>query len=453
MVSPDGMAALERGFRYVDENTDGDDDVPDARDLFRTYMGGPGGEIDALETPRVYRESAADLAEASLYDCWYGIDASTLPPKKFRNGMIASAAVATAGALGRCDVSVEDAETLVLAISADLDGEESPVHLMEGEVSLRLVAVDEAPARSELDKWVGSAARVPVECWHSRRLAERIDGPMFIDGSLYPRSVLPFVNLVRTRYGEDGEMDFEDIEEMGVAASAIQARVEAIDTLTSRGYPTLGFTKTLLSDDVVKALTSKAAAADEPMSLPWDGDSQFLSALLSVDEPDHLTFTSWLVRSRQRVYGNDLEPLGGYRIPDGREARDFRRAFFFVRLPDDIVIRVEAPLILVDSEERRVRIQQLALARIAEANDVPFSVKRADDRARIPHEAQSHLVGLLRGTEEVGDYNRDRRWGHGTGASLAREPDMDILGDDSVESDEQRDASSTDQPADDIHPQ
>ena len=100
---------------------------------------------------------------------------------------------------------------------------------------------------------------------------------------------------------------------------------------------------------------------------------------------------------------------------------------------------------LVDTEEDRVRIQQIALARIAEANDVPFSIKRADDRARIPHEAQNHLVGLLQGTEEVGDYNRDRRWGLGNGSPLAREPDINIPGDDSAESDEQRDELSTDQ--------
>jgi hypothetical protein len=92
---------------------------------------------------------------------------------------------------------------------------------------------------------------------------------------------------------------------------------------------------------------------------------------------------------------------------------------------------------LVDAKEGRLRLQQLALAHIAEASDVPFAIKRADDRARISREARRHLVGLIRGTEEVGDYNTDRRWGFGGGQSLAREPDIVAPDDDSAKADEE----------------
>ena len=437
MVSHDAVSALEEVFRYIDENADGDDDVPDARALFRDHMARDGGEVEPLEPPRVYRESAGDLADGTLFDCWYGVDASTVPPKKFRNGMVASAAVASGGALGDCDEGVEELETLTAAVHAQFGDLDSPVDLIDGDVSLTLVPVEEAPARSELDRWVGASARVPAECWHSERLAERIDGPLFIDGSLYPMSVLPFVNMTRTSRGSDNSIEFEEIGEMGLAASAIQSRIDAIDTLTRRGLPTLGFTKTLRSDDVVEALSTKTEGIDDAPRIPWDDDSQFISALLADDEPDHLTFTSWLVRSHQRVYGNDLEPLAGFRIPDGRKPRDFRRAFFFVRLPDDIILRVEAPLMLVDSMEGRLRLQQLALAHIAEAGDVPFAIKRADDRARISREARQHLVGLIRGTKEVGDYNTDRRWGFGGGQGLAREPNIVAPDRDSAQADEE----------------
>jgi len=449
VVSHDAVSALEEVFRYIDENADGDDDIPDARHLFREYMARDGGEVDVLEPPRVYREPAAELADGALFDCWYGVDASTVPPKKFRNGMVASAAVASCGALGDCDESLEELETVVSAVHAEFEDVDSAVELIDDDVTLNLVPVDEAPARSELDKWVGSSARVPAECWHTERLADTIDGPLFLDGSLYPMSVLPFVNMMRTSRGPDNSVAFEEIEEMGLAASAIQSRIDAIDRLASRGLPTLGFTKTLRSDDVVAALSKKTEPLGEPPRIPWDDDSQFVSSLLSDDEPDHLTFTSWLVRSRQRVYGHDLEPLDGFRIPDGRDPRDFRRAFFFVRLPDDIILRVEAPLMLVDSTEDRMRLQQLALAHIAEAGDVPFAIKRADDRARISREARRHLVGLIRGTEEVGDYNTDRRWGFGSGPSLAREPDIVTPSGDSEGTDEQgADESPTNQSSD-----
>lgn len=449
MVSHDAVSALEEVFRYIDENADGDDDIPDARALFCDHMARDGGEVDVLEPPRVYREPAADLADGTLFDSWYGIDASTVPPKKFRNGMVASAAVASGGALGDCNEEVEKLETLIAAVHAEFEGVDSPVDLIDGDVRLTLVPVEEAPARSELDRWVGASARVPAECWHSNRLADAIDGPLFLDGSLYPMSVLPFVNMTRTGRGPDGPIGFEEIEEMGLAASAIQSRVDAIDTLASRGLPTLGFTKTLRSDDIVESLSAKTEGVNDAPRIPWDDDLQFVSALLADDEPDHLTFTSWLVRSHQRVYGNDLEPLGGFQMPNGREARDFRQAFFFVRLPDDIVLRVEAPLMLVDSRDDRLRLQQLALAHIAEAGDVPFAIKRADDRARISREARRHLVGLIRGTEEIGDYNTDRRWGFGGGPSLAREPDIITPDDDSARADEEgTDESPAEQTAD-----
>lgn len=423
MVSHSAVSALENVFRYIDENADGDDDIPDARELFRDHMARDGGEIDALEPPRVYRESVEDLAEGGLFDRWYGVDASTVPPKKFRNGMVVSAAVASTGALGDCDEELEAQETVVASVHADIEGLDAPVDLLDDDITLTLVPVDEPPARSELDRWIGASARVPAECWHSKRLAAEIDGPMFLDGSLYPMGVLPFINLTRTTRGSDNPANPDDVDEMGVAASAIQSRIDAIHELAERGYPTLGFAKTLRSDDVVDSLASKVENMADPPSIPWDDDAQFVAALLADDEPDHLTFTSWLVRTHQRVYGNDLEPLAGFRMPDDREARDFRRAFFFVRLADDIVLRVEAPLMLVDTERGRLRLQQLALAHIAEAADVPFAVKRADDRARITHEARRHLVRLIHGTEEVTDYNTDRRWGYGGGPSLAREPD------------------------------
>jgi hypothetical protein len=457
MASHDAVSALEEVFRYIDENADDDNDIPDARQLFRDHMGREGGEVDTLEPPRIYRESAGDLATETLFECWYGVDASTVPPTKFRNGMVASAAVASGGALGNCDESVEELETVVTAAHAEFDGVDSAIDLIDDEVSLTLVPVDGAPARSELDKWVGASARVPAECWHSERLADLINGPLFIDGSLYPMSVLPFVNMIRASRGDDDSIAFEEIEEMGLAASAIQSRINAIDTLARRGLPTLGFTKTLRSDDIVGALTTKIKAADEISRIPWDDDSQFVSSLLADSEPDHLTFTSWLVRSQQRVYQNNLEPVGGFRIPDEREARDFRRAFFLVRLPDNIIIRVEAPLMLVDSRSDRLQLQQLALAHIAEADDVPFPIKRADDRARISREARRHLMGLIRGTEKVRDYNTDRRWGYSGGPSLAREPDVVTSSSDSEQSDEQevdeRTANQTSESSDPISQQ
>jgi hypothetical protein len=414
MVGHSDFEALEAMFEHIAETVADEEDEQTARDIFRKWMGSDGGEITALDSPEVYRRSEAELVRyRGRYNSWYGIDASTVRPQDFQNGLITSAATAICAMLGDGDPAVESERSIVGAVYCDIDEVEfSEQELQTGDVTVELETVQVAVASRELRRWVGATARVPAECRHSERVADRVDGPLFIDGSLYPMSVLPKVQFARALNQQRSTSRLAETEQLGTAEAAIQSRVNAIGTLMGRDLPVVGVVKTISTSRVVDALRQKVQSGDDPPLLPWAEDSQFLADVLYHEEPRHLSFTSWLARTHRDpgARGEQVEPLGGFNIPDGYEPMDFRRAFFFVRLPRGIVFRVEAPYGQVDTPAKRAEMQMFALGAIAEANGAPMVVDRADELARVPNDVRDYLTGILDVTEPVRDYNRDERF-------------------------------------------
>lgn len=414
MVGRSDFEALEAIFHHIAEKVADVKDNQSARDIFRDGLSEDGGEITALEQPAVYRRPEAELAgRRGRYDNWYGIDASTVRPQDFQNGLITSAATAICAMLGDGDPTVESERSVVGAVYCDIDGVEfSQQELLAGDVTVELETVHATAAPRELRRWVGATARVPAECRHSERIADRIDGPLFIDGSLYPMSVLPNVQFARAVNQQRSTSQLVETEQLGTAGAAIQSRVNAIGTLMDRDLPVVGIVKTISTGRVIDALRRKVQSREDPPLIPWAEDSQFLADVLHHEEPRHLAFTSWFVRTHREPgsRGERVEPLGGFDIPDGYDPPDFRRAFFFVRLPRGIVFRVESPYRQVDTPTKRVKIQTLALGAIAEANGAPMVVDRADELARVPNDVRDYLTNLLEITEPVQDYNRDERF-------------------------------------------
>jgi len=414
MVGHSDFEALEAIFEHIAETVAEEEDEQTARDIFREWMGVESGEITALDSPEGYRRPEAELVRyRGRYDSWYGIDASTVRPQDFQNGLITSAATAICAMLGDGDPTVESERSIVGAVYCDIDGVEfSERELQTGDVTVELETVQTTVAPRELRRWVGATARVPAECRHSERVANRIDGPLFVDGSLYPMSVLPNVQFARAINQQQSTSQLVETEQLGTAAKAIQSRVNAIGTLMERDLPVVGIVKTISTSRVVDALRQKVQLSDDPPLLPWAQDSQFLADVLYHEEPRHLSFTSWLARTHRDpgTRGEQIEPLGGFSIPDGYEPMDFRRAFFFVRLPRGIVFRVEAPYGQVDTPAKRGEMQMLALGAIAEANGAPMVVDRADELARVPNDVRDYLTGILDVTEPVQDLNRDERF-------------------------------------------
>ena len=151
-----------------------------------------------------------------------------------------------------------------------------------------------------------------------------------------------------------------------------------------------------------------------------DARYQLVAEVLRSEDLDGFTYTSWFVSTGLGMGTGDAELLDP--VADSLEhgtPDQYRRAFFFVRLPrSEFLLRVEAPLLFVIEEETRREIQFKALSEIARRRDVPYAVTRADRIARITTENRESMRRLLDSSQPSMDYNWDGRWSEDNASEL-----------------------------------
>lgn len=410
-------------FEQIDQNIprQGVEQTSHARELF-AHLGKSGGGVAPIGEPAFYRTPIADLGRWSE-DPWtgptYAIDASTTRPLEYTNGLIADTAYAKLGIAGpdadrtaersgtlKSVVYYDDNESTLHGAEFGQDGDGSPV---QGEI---VPFQPEADSTRNLSKSVSSVAQHLAEGEHARRHLDDIDGVLFLDGSLYPLGILYWVLL-------DHAGESSPARSWDRPREIIENYIEVIDRQYERGYPVLGVVKTSTTSQLIDGLEDKIASHDVQTEdglrpdVPWMRDHQFIADVLRDDSLDHLTYTSWFVSTEQAMSRLDSELLVPFAdtLQSGNPA-EYRRAFFFVRLPkSEFILRVEAPLLFVGEEEdTRHEIQHKALKEIAHRRDVPQAVARADRIARINNEVRESMRRLLESSQPSMDYNWDGRW-------------------------------------------
>lgn len=413
----------------IDENVprEATEQTAHARQLF-AQLEKSGGGIETVGEPECFQTPLADLGRWTN-DPWddttYGIDASTTRNFEYTNGLIMDTAYAKLGVSGTdVDRTSEQTGTVKTVVYYD-EGESSihgeafpPTGQSDNESGKRsqlrgeIVPYDaDAGSTRNLSKAVSSVAQSLAEGKHARRMLDEIDGPLFLDGSLYPLGVLYWVLLAHdgtTSPAESWDRPWEIVENY----------IEVIDTLYERNLPVIGVVKTSTTAQLVEALEEKLvrhSITDEDGLRPdvsWVRDHQFIADVLRNDSLDEITYTSWFVSTELgagRLDGEILEPFADD-LQFG-EPEEYRRAFFYVRLPkQEFILRVEAPLLFVHEEDTRHEIQDKALKEIAKRRDVPYAIKRADRTARISPENRESLRRLLESSQPSMDYNDDGRW-------------------------------------------
>jgi hypothetical protein len=425
-------------FEQIDENVPREttEQTAYARRLF-AQLGRSGGGIEAVSEPECFRTPIADLGRWTN-DPWddtsYGIDASTTRNFEYTNGLITDTAYAKLGVSGTdVDRTPEQAGTVKTVVYYD-EGESS-IHgkrfpadeQRDGEDDRQLhgeLVPYEADRNStrNLPKAVSSVAQSLAEGGHARRMLDAIDGPLFLDGSLYPLGVLYWVLL-------DHAGDTSPANRWDRPREIVGNYVEVVDTLYERNLPVVGVVKTSTTAQLVEALEAKLVrhgVTDEDGLRPdvsWVRDHQFIADVLRNDSLDEFTYTSWFVSTELgagRLDTELLEPFADTLQFGGPE--NYRRAFFYVRLPKrEFVLRVEAPLLFVREEDTRHEIRDKALKEIAKRRDVPYAVKRADRTARISPENRKSLRRVLTSARPTMNYNTDGRWSHDDTSGLEPE--------------------------------
>jgi len=419
-MDAEALSVIQEVFEQIDTNIprDGTEQVDHAQSLF-TNLDQTGGGVEPIGEPTCYRTPIADLGRWSD-DPWtgatYAIDASTTRPLEYTNGLITDMAYAKLGIGGTgVDRSPERAGTIKSVVYHDDD--ENTLHGEEFQgdddhVHAEIVPFQGGRERTRnLSKSVSSVAQSLAEGEHARRHLDDIDGVLFLDGSLYPLSVLYWVLL-------DYTGDASPARSWDRPAEIVENYIEVIDTQYERGLPVVGVVKTSTTSQLVEALETKLDNHDVHTDdglrpdVPWMRDHQFIADVLRDPSLNHLTYTSWFVSTELqtgRLNSELLEPFADG-LRNGNPG-DYRRAFFFVRLPkSEFVFRIEAPLLLVREKDTRHEIQCKTLKEIAQRRDVPQSVARADRIARISSDNRKSIRRLLESSQPSMDYNWDGRW-------------------------------------------
>lgn len=414
----DAVAAyINRRVSDIDE-----EDPISATELWNEVFPRPGGNLRPVDDETVlYADDKTDIwQEYARFDCSYGIDASTTRDISFQNGLILDVANAIIG-VKHGNGSLENHRRIVAGFYYD-DGietfENETVHDTSWETEYGPVDTNgevvflpssQGFARSP-SEWVSAAAQSLAEGRHMRQYATDFDGPLFLDGALYPLSILSRILFVKS------ENTYVPPEWRTATNEMVQNYIDTIETQLHSGHPVVALSKTMNTTELLTALDAKQAFLDEEYRMPWNDDYRFVSDLLSQPQHDNrtYTYTSWIVQERTSMMGQTFELLEDFEF-EYYSPTDLRRAYFFVRVPRyGNIFRVETPWIFLQetSREHRELFQQAILRELVETEDIPRATKAADHEARLGPQIRDRIIENMHDIAPITKYNRDVRWTH-----------------------------------------
>ncbi|WP_135827104.1 DNA double-strand break repair nuclease NurA [Halorussus ruber] len=401
----------------VDEELtrDTDDQTANARELFE-LLSLDGGSVEPFESVEYLKTPTAELGtweDDPWGDPTYGVDASTTRPMEYDNGLIVDVAHAKLGVNGAsADRSVERRGTVVTGLYSGSRNLTVPsTETNDTDIIGEVIQVPDSRVQRNVTSTLTSAVQRRAEARHAKRCLDAVDGPLFLDGSVYPLGLLPRI----PDSDGDGSLD----PEWELPTEVVRTYVDIVDDCFERDVPVYGVVKTSEIDTLIEALRRKIERNEvrtddgRRRRVPYRTDAQFIASVLRNDSLEHLAYTTWFVETTPN-YPSDrserLDPLAAH-LDHGTPA-DYRRAFCHIRLPETgNVFRIETPLLFLERGAGPEALRLKALREIARRCDVPGAVARADRIARISPKNRNHIRNRLEKAEPSYDYN-DGRWGY-----------------------------------------
>ncbi|MCU4924529.1 DNA double-strand break repair nuclease NurA [Halobacteria archaeon AArc-dxtr1] len=340
-----------------------------------------------------------------------GLDAGTINPTTFRNGLVIDIAQAAMSATPS-DLDLHRSRSVVMSVHSNDPttriNREGWEPFDEGESHRRAIKIPRVDRFAE--GVVHALALYLAESRHALENADRVADLLVLDGPLYPRGLLRW---------EDLHPSLERVlHEEPQPKTVVENYVRLVERFVERDVPLVGFVK----NPATKVITRAVRGAEDA---PWTDDSAFFSRVLErgsyVDdvegtrwerETSALSYTNWF-RSRggvDRPLSVDGDALG---IERKLEPAAYEVTFFVIYDPrDDLVYRVEAPYAFTRDADRRERLARQLLAEVATAHGPPTIIEKADELARISAAEKASLRDRLEtefDTEQDRTYD-DHRW-------------------------------------------
>jgi hypothetical protein len=362
--------------------------------------------LEPLGENRRRKVAIEDVAlTESPFPTHHGLDAGTINPTTFKNGLVIDVSQAAMAAVPS-SVELHRARTIVMTVHTNddtVDVQDEDWRMDDDGFARRRVL--HAPRVDRYEQTVVHAlALYRAESEHALKQTEVVDDLLVLDGPIYPTGLLKWVE-------RDPELKQLIIEESEFT-EVITNYLELVETFADRNLPLVGFVKNSASKAISRELRRKTGA-------PWVDDEAFFRRVLErlddEGEPrrDALTFTGWY-RSRvgtDAVLAEDELSLDHERtLPE----EDYEVTFFIVYDPrDDLIYRVEAPYFVTKDEDLREQVTTQLLAEVARERGPPLAVGKADELARIDRQGKQTLRERIErefDTSQQESYN-DKRWG------------------------------------------
>ena len=329
----------------------------------------------------------------------HGIDAGTINPTTFRNGLVMDAAQA-AMASDPVDVSLHRRRTLVATAHIADETVDVTTDWQRTDAGYGRFRVIQTPQISRYAEGVVHAlALYLAEGAHALEHIDAIEACLVLDGPLYP------LELLRWRAGEDR---LRTIASTGYPTEVIHTYLTLIDRLLTSGRLVFGFVKNPSARGIVATLRAQGE------TIPWVTDTAFFAELMGEESgPHELVYTTWF-RSNlgpDRAVAQ-LPAVVGVELTGA--AAGLQRCFMMVYDPREAVVyRVDAPAALVEDPTRRQQIEQTVLQSVAVEGGPPTVIRRADHLARIRRGEKTRLkrrFARMLGSTQLRRYD-DIRWG------------------------------------------
>ncbi|MFP4175049.1 MAG: DNA double-strand break repair nuclease NurA [Halobacteriales archaeon] len=391
-VHVDGIDSLARRIREDYDDPDDSDDV-DALWSFLDPLLDDGRSVlepvDSLRRRSVSLEGIALIDD--VYPTQHGVDAGTLNPRSFTNGLTLDVAHAAAASVPS-DLDLHRRRTIVTAAQSPNHRVELPDDWLSFDDDATDGRVVQAPRDTDNAREAAHVFSLYLaESTHLEKTAGVADDLVYLDGPLYPLALLRWL-------GVDPAFGRTDL-----TGEILSNYFGTYDHALADSVPVVGFVKNPSSSRIVRRLRETTGPP-----VPWSDDAGFFRHFLTSEaDTNDLTFTNWFV---SRLYADELFDVAPPETPD--EA--YLPAVMYVHDPrHGTVHRVEAPYGFIRDDATRESITRQTLKEVA-VSRVPRAVDRADSLARVTPEQRKGIVrrfeDALDAAEET-NYNRDR-WGY-----------------------------------------
>ena len=406
-VHVDGIAELAGRVTAQVDDRDHDDVAERAWAEFLDPLYGDDGPLLEPLGEHRRRKAAIDgvALEASPFPTQHGLDAGTINPTTFKNGLVIDVSQAAMASVPS-DVELHRGRTIVMTVHTNdetVDVHDDHWQMDDHGYARRRVL--HAPRVDRYEQTVVHAlALYRAESEHALDQADIVDDLLVLDGPIYPTGLLKWVE----RDPELKRLVIEEAEFTGV----IENYLSLVEEFVERNVPLVGFVKNSASKAITRELRQKTGA-------PWVDDAAFFRRVLERtddrDEPrrDALTFTGWF---RSRVGTHSVITDGTLDLDHDRtlDAEAYEVTFFVIYDPrDELVYRVEAPYGVTRDEDVREQLTAHVLSEVATERGPPLAVGKADSLARIDRQGKQTLRRRIErefDTDEQTSYN-DKRWG------------------------------------------